>query len=605
MFMNQPKTPARSRTRSEAKTPLTPSILTGLNNLSLVSSPTKRPGPRTKTKSSSGPYDLTNPFIAPPSFKQPSRPSSPIKRTTSSGIPLSESFQRQASNGVIRKGGVESRLDVVTRDYLPPPKPEIKRSKSTPAVNRIGSDKRDRFITNRDPSAANIDLHAVASTLEHLSNAPSSSSLTSNTVNYSPGHTARLAAATGVPLNRRILGYHEQPPSASSSTVTMAADTALAQQREFARPLYAPRPGSLPNSSGSTTSKARKIPTQPERVLDAPGLVDDFYLNLLSWSAQNTVAVALEGATYIWRADTGTVSQLGDVSAMGTFVSSVDFSNDGTFLGVGLGTGEVELWDAETGQKLRTMGGHQAQVAALSWHNHVLSSGCGDGSIWHHDVRVSRHKVMELLGHTGEVCGLTWRSDGELLASGGNDNVVNIWDGRVGDVNGADSARGSAKWTKRNHTAAVKALAWCPWHPALLASGGGTNDATINVWNSTTGARLHTIKTPSQITSLIFAPHKKELLSTHGYPTNAIMIHAYPSMERVAEIRDAHDSRVLYSCVNPAGDVVCTGAGDENLKFWRVWDAAAEAAAKKRKGTVDELGGGVRNTTRGGILSIR
>ena len=133
MHHNIPKTPARSRTRSEAKTPLTPSVLSGLNNLSLAS-PTKRQGGRTKTKSVSSVYDTTNPFIAPPSFAQPSRPSSPIKRTTSSGIPLSEAFQRQANGGVIRKGGVESRLEVVTRDYVPPPKPEIKRSKSTPAV---------------------------------------------------------------------------------------------------------------------------------------------------------------------------------------------------------------------------------------------------------------------------------------------------------------------------------------------------------------------------------------------------------------------------------------------------------------------------------------
>lgn len=54
-------------------------------------------------------------------------------------IPNSESFQRQASGGVIRKGGVESRLDVVTRDYVPPPLPkyEVKRSKSTPATVSI------------------------------------------------------------------------------------------------------------------------------------------------------------------------------------------------------------------------------------------------------------------------------------------------------------------------------------------------------------------------------------------------------------------------------------------------------------------------------------
>lgn len=266
-----------------------------------------------------------------------------------------------------------------------------------------------------------------------------------NTNSASPGHTARLIAATGVPVNRRILGYHEPPPGPSS-------DTTLKQQREFARPLYA-RPGALPSSTGTSTNKSRKIPSQPERVLDAPGLGEDFYLNLLSWSCLNAVAVVLEASNYVWKADTGTVVQLGSPPE-GSYTSSVEFSNDGMFLGIGQGNGDVELWDVESGTKLRTMGGHQNQIACLSWHQHILSSGCGDGSIWHHDVRIPRHKVMELTGHTGEVCGLKWRSDGELLASGGNDNVVNIWDGRLGDV--GEGARGSAKWTKRNHTAAVK-----------------------------------------------------------------------------------------------------------------------------------------------------
>jgi cell division cycle protein 20 (cofactor of APC complex) len=262
----------------------------------------------------------------------------------------------------------------------------------------------------------------------------------------SPGHTARLAAAAGVPLNKRVLAYHEAPPASSS-------DPLRTHQRELARPLYA-RPGALASNTGATTNKTRKIATQPERVLDAPGMMDDFYLNLLSWSCQNVLAVALGEATYVWRADTGEVRPVAEAPE-GSYVSSVSWSGDGGFLGVGLGSGEVELWDPETSQKLRTMPGHQAQIATLSWNAHVLTSGCGDGSIWHHDVRVARHKVMELLGHTGEVCGLQWRQDGELLASGGNDNVVNIWDGRLGDV--GEGARGVAKWTKRNHTAAVKA----------------------------------------------------------------------------------------------------------------------------------------------------
>ncbi|XP_006455833.1 hypothetical protein AGABI2DRAFT_195164 [Agaricus bisporus var. bisporus H97] len=511
----------------------------------------------------------------------PKTPSKRVRCRSDAKTPLTPSNKKSSQPvGVIRKGGVESRLDVVTCDYVPPPpKHELKRSKSTPG--------RDRFITNRDTT----DIAAVAASLEQMSLNTQSS----------PNHTARLAVATGVPVNRRILGYHEQPPAASSS------DNTLAQQREYAKPLYAQRPGALPSSTGAITSKARKIPTQPERVLDAPGMVDDFYLNLLSWSCQNAVAVALEASTYIWKADTGSVVLLGEAPE-GAYVSSVDFSNDGAFLGVGLGMGDVELWDVESGQKLRTMAGHVGQVATLSWHQHILSSGCADGSIWHHDVRISRHKVMELLGHSGEICGLKWRSDGELLASGGNDNVVNIWDGRVGDVN--ETTRGSAKWTKRNHTAAVKAVAWCPWQPSLLASGGGTNDATLNVWNSTTGARLHTHRTPSQITSIQWATQRKEILTTHGYPTNSLMIHAYPSMERVAEIRDAHDSRVLFSCVGPGGDVVCTGGGDENLKFWRVWDSKSGegSTGKKKKASAantEEVGGGRLNSTREGILSIR
>ncbi|KAK7062897.1 WD repeat-containing protein slp1 [Paramarasmius palmivorus] len=564
-----PKTPSRTRARSDvARTPLTPSLASGMNNMSLASSiansPTKRKGSKTSTKTSSGPFDTTNPFINPPSTRHGrtqskgsrSRPGSPTKS--------------DATVGSIPKG---ARIDVVTRDIPPSTlkQPEIRRSRSTPAVNR---DTRDRFITTRDN-----DVDGVAASLEQMN---------LKTQNASPGHTARLVAATGVPLNRRILGYHEPPPAPSS-------DTTLAQQREFAKPLYA-RPGTVPTSTGATTNKTRKIPTQPERVLDAPGMVDDFYLNLLSWSCQNTVAVALESSTYIWRADTGTVVQMGEAPE-GSYVSSVDFSNDGAFLGIGIGNGDVELWDVESGQKLRTMGGHQSQIAVLSWHEHILSSGCGDGSIWHHDVRVPRHKVMELLGHSGEVCGLSWRNDGELLASGGNDNVVNIWDGRVGDV--GEGARGTAKWTKRNHTAAVKGVAWCPWQPNLLATGGGTNDATINVWNSTTGARLHTLKTPAQITSLVWAPNKKELLSTHGYPTNSIMVHSYPSMDRVAEIRDAHDSRVLFSCIGPAGDVVCTGAGDENLKFWRIWDVVEPT--KKKKDVYERRA----NSTSSGHLAIR
>jgi cell division cycle 20, cofactor of APC complex len=126
--MAYPKTPTRHRSRSDvAKTPITPSLVYALNNIS-ISSPSTKTGGNKASKYSLA--DISNPFIS------KSRPVSPVKRATSSSIQVSESLKRQASSGVIRKGGVESKLDVVSRDYVPPPKSEAKRSRSTPAMVR-------------------------------------------------------------------------------------------------------------------------------------------------------------------------------------------------------------------------------------------------------------------------------------------------------------------------------------------------------------------------------------------------------------------------------------------------------------------------------------
>jgi cell division cycle protein 20 (cofactor of APC complex) len=213
------------------------------------------------------------------------------------------------------------------------------------------------------------------------------------------------------------------------------------------------RPLALGFTGGTTTKKTCTIRSTLGRALDALGTPDDFHLNALAWSAQTVLAIGLCETCYAWRADNDDVGPLTEAPE-GSSITSAALVGEGEFLSFGLRAGGVELWDVARQKRLRVMAGHQAQVASLSWNGHVLSSGCHDGSVWHHDVRVGKHKVAELLGHAGEVCGLTWRGDGALLASGGNDNVVNIWDARL--VQDEEGARGVAKWTKRSHTAAIK-----------------------------------------------------------------------------------------------------------------------------------------------------
>lgn len=83
-------------------------------------------------------------------------------------------------------------------------------------------------------------------------------------------------------------------------------------------------------------------------------------------------------------------------------------------------------------------------------HSPPLCSGSRSGQIHHHDVRVAEHHVATLSGHSQEVCGLRWAPDGRHLASGGNDNLVNVW----------PSAPGEGGWvplqTFTQHQGAVK-----------------------------------------------------------------------------------------------------------------------------------------------------
>lgn len=52
----------------------------------------------------------------------------------------------------------------------------------------------------------------------------------------------------------------------------------------------------------SVKSSSRYIPQAPDRILDAPDIVDDYYLNLIDWSPNNILAAALGSTVYLWNA---------------------------------------------------------------------------------------------------------------------------------------------------------------------------------------------------------------------------------------------------------------------------------------------------------------
>ncbi|KAG5417001.1 CDH1 [Candida metapsilosis] len=310
----------------------------------------------------------------------------------------------------------------------------------------------------------------------------------------------------------------------------------------------------------SPQKKARAIAKVPYRVLDAPELSDDFYLNLVDWGQQDVLAVGLGDSVYLWDGSTQSVDRLCNLSNKDK-VTSLNWIGTGTHLAIGTSKGLVEIWDATKIKCIRTMTGHSLRVSSLAWNEHILSSGSRDRTILNRDVRIEDHFVNKFETHKQEICGLKWNVDENKLASGGNDNKLFVWDGL--------NTKPLYQFTE--HTAAVKAIAWSPHQRGILASGGGTADKTIKTWNTLTGNMIHDVDTGSQVCNLIWSKNSNELVSTHGYSRNQIIVWKYPSMQQIAQLT-GHTYRVLYLSLSPDGETIVTGAGDETLRFWNVFE---------------------------------
>jgi cell division cycle protein 20 (cofactor of APC complex) len=339
------------------------------------------------------------------------------------------------------------------------------------------------------------------------------------------------------------------------------------------------------------------------RVLNCPGLANDYYLNLLHMSERNgLLAIGLGSSVYLWNSATAEITALGDENndeedgEEPPAVTSLRWTADGSNLAVGYASARTKLWDVATSTAVQTLHSHSARVSCLDWNtgtsanSFMLASGGADNAIYTHDVRQhSSRSVVAHYAHKEEVCGLAFSPDGTQLASGANDNKLCIWNLRaaagapMGGVGGASSGH----LLLGHHSAAVKALAWCPWQDKVLASGGGLADGHIRFCNSVTGAQIQAVDTASQVCSLQFARGgERELLSAHGHPNHFIALWKCggpgpADLTRITTLQ-GHTSRVLHTAMSPDGSTCISASADETLRFWKVWKPVV--AAKQQNG---------------------
>ena len=311
------------------------------------------------------------------------------------------------------------------------------------------------------------------------------------------------------------------------------------------------------NTIDETFFSERKISKTPFKVLDAPNLQDDFYLNVVDWSSSHNLAVGLGQALYIWNYHTNQVKKLTEFYGR-NLITSESWAPESNLLGIGSKEGAISLWDGVKETNLRKYYEHSERVGALSIFGNLVLTGSKDRTILMRDTRLKNSVVKRFGTHKQEICGLKWSPDGNYFASGGNDNKLCVF-----------SPKTTHPLMKKAHKAAVKAIAWSPRRVGLLASGAGTADRSIRLWNIKSKQMLKMKETGSRVCNLAFSKHSDEIISSHGFSNNEICIWNAGDFRKVKTLK-GHLSRVLYLAMSPCGNYIVSGAGDETLRVWNL-----------------------------------
>lgn len=298
----------------------------------------------------------------------------------------------------------------------------------------------------------------------------------------------------------------------------------------------------------------------PLNKFNVSGIVDDFYLNLLDWGLYNIVAIGIGNCVYLIDVFTSKRNLLVNYEKSET-VTSVKFSPDCRHVSVGLRSGYIDLWDISQSCSISRYKNHSQRVSVIDWKENIITSGSRDRFIVLRDIREPQDPYAILERHKQEVCGLKWNHNGSRLASGGNDNKLFIW----------KEGYTSPEAVFHDHIAAIKGISWKPNSLDILATGGGTADRSIKLWDTRKLELINSLDTGSQVCNITWNHDGDKMISTHGYSLNQISIWNCKN-NQIAKNASfyGHSYRVLFLASSPDRNKIATAAGDELMKIWGI-----------------------------------
>ena len=259
-------------------------------------------------------------------------------------------------------------------------------------------------------------------------------------------------------------------------------------------------------------------------------------------------------------------------------VWSVAFNANGAMLASGSEDQTIRLWDVKTGTCLTTLHGHSNGVRSVVFNpsgtgedkpdgtgedkpSPLLASGGDDQAVRLWDTGAG-NCLKALQGYTNRVWSVVFTPDGKELISSSEDRIVRVWD--------ADNNLCLREFKDQAHGVKV---AICSPDGQLIASGG--EDQTIRLLSSHSGRCLSTLRGHTNwIRALAFSSDGCWLAS--GSEDHSVRLWAVDSGQCL-RVFVGHDSWIRAVSFNADGSLLVSSSDDMTI---RVWETATGRCAR-------------------------
>jgi WD40 repeat protein len=270
-----------------------------------------------------------------------------------------------------------------------------------------------------------------------------------------------------------------------------------------------------------------------------------------------------DGMVKLWDAKSGNLLRtIGARDPSIRAVGAIAFSPDGTRLAGAIPYDcSVRVWDAGTGRELHALQGHTCNVTRVvfSPDGQRLATASEDHKVkvWASDTG---RELVTLVGHAEGVAGVAFNPDGRRLVSAGYDHTARVW----------DSAGRLLSFPIAGHAAGVMDVAYSPDGERLATA---SLDGTIRIWGARRGHAIEAFRSAdtASLGRLVYSPDGRHLAGRGSQRRGDVIVLDAATGKEVRTLR-GHEMQLAALTYSPDGKRLASLSLDNTV---RVWDTRA------------------------------